>query len=125
MAETAPCVRAVMADAAKGVGKGIETEGISLIGNVVFCDRSGCKGDYDLNTKTDHGACAERGVPDEGVEIEVVDAEFSDALVQRETTPNQALIRLGLYVVSAAELIMEPLVGNRYRTKIRERMFNT
>jgi hypothetical protein len=113
-----------MADFEKGKGEGIDTQGISLIGNVVFCDRAGCVGNYDLNSQTNHGKCLEKGVPDEGVDIEIVSEEFSDALVQRETAPNKTLIKLGLVAVSAAEIIMEPLVGPRYRTKILERLFS-
>ncbi len=114
MSESTPCVRTVMADFAKGRGKGIDTEGVSLVGNVVFCDRAQCMGDFDLNSGLPHGKCNTLGVPDEGVDsINTVDGELSDALVRRETGPNQTLIRLGLIAMHAVDILTEPFIGAR------------
>jgi hypothetical protein len=113
-----------MADYARGVGKGIDTEGVSLVGNVVFCDRAKCMGDFDINSERSHGKCNVLGVPDEGMDaIEIVDEELSDSLVHRERTPNPTLIRLGLVAIGAAEILLEPFVGSKFRAKVHERMY--
>jgi hypothetical protein len=115
-----------MANHAKGVGKGIDTEGVSLVGNVVFCDRAKCTGDFDVSSGLAHGRCNVHGVPDEGTDAtEAIDRELTDARVRRETAPNQALIRLGFVVLRAAEILTEPFSGSKYRAKVRERMHST
>jgi hypothetical protein len=125
MSESAPCVHAAFKKDANDQRSGLETEGLTFLGQNVFCDRASCSGSYEVEKDQMHGVCNTHGVPDEGTDqIETVSEELSDALVQRERVPNPKLIRLGLVAVGAAEMLLEPFFGDKYRTKILERLFN-
>jgi hypothetical protein len=105
MSETQPCLHRALKQFALGEGKGLESEGIAVMGNAAFCDRLKCEGSYEIANGTLHNKCKQDGLAEEGTKkAEATSRILTSKNDRHPDDPAPVLHELGIRAIASTQL---------------------